>query len=329
MFKPFVYAAALNTGIDGRDNVLTTATTVDDEQTDFGTGNSTYRPANFRQEAFGTLTLQQALAKSDNVVAVKVGEMVGFPAVVALAKQAGLNDGIQPTPSVALGSYAVTPIEMAGAYTVFANGGTWVKPQVISQVQDEDGLTIRGEHGETHRALDSRVAFLMSSMLEEVMRSGTAAGVRSRGFTVPAAGKTGTAHDGWFAGYTSQLLCIVWVGFDDYQELDLEGAKSALPIWTEFMKKAGHLGAYRNAREFAPPNGVESAKICLDSGKLAGDLCPRTATQYFIDGTEPQDPCDVHTAATPPVASNDETRDLRAADSIAAAFMIPKVVQRY
>ena len=132
-------------------------------------------------------------------------------------------------------------------------------------------------------------------MLEEVMRSGTAAGVRARGFTLPAAGKTGTSHDGWFAGFTSQLLCIVWVGFDDYRELDLEGARSALPIWTEFMKKAARLGAYRNAHEFPQPRGVESAKICLESGKLAGDFCTETMTDMFIAGTEPRDKCDLHT----------------------------------
>jgi penicillin-binding protein 1B len=183
-------------------------------------------------------------------------------------------------------------------------------------VQNDGGIKIREEHVETHRVLDTRVAYLMSSMLEEVMRSGTAAGVRSRGFMVPAAGKTGTAHDGWFAGFTSQLLCIVWVGFDDYQELNLEGAKSALPIWTEFMKKAGRLGAYRNAREFPRPAGIESAKICLESGKVAGDFCTRTATEAFIAGTAPQDLCDAHGAAPlPPVGT-------------AALMVIPKEIQR-
>jgi penicillin-binding protein 1B len=141
------------------------------------------------------------------------------------------------------------------------------------------------------------VAYLLTNMLEEVLRSGTGAGVRTRGFTLPAAGKTGTSHDGWFAGYTSQMLCIVWVGFDDYRELDLEGAKSALPIWTEFMKRAARLGAYRKAVEFPSPNGVESAKICLESGKLAGDLCTKTANEVFIAGTEPQEKCDLHAVA--------------------------------
>jgi len=168
---------------------------------------------------------------------------------------------------------------------------------VVSYVQNAGGETIHGGQSETHQAMDPRVAYLLTNMLEEVLRSGTGAGVRARGFALPAAGKTGTSHDGWFAGYTSQLLCIVWVGFDDYRELDLEGAKSALPIWTEFMKKAARLGAYRKAVEFPRPSGVESAKICLESGKLAGDLCTKTANEVFIAGTEPQDKCDLHVVA--------------------------------
>ena len=225
VFKPFVYAAAMNTGVEGGEKILTPASTVDDAPTTFVFDDETYRPANFHKEVFGTLTLRQALAKSDNVAAVKVAQMVGYPAVVSMARLAGLNGDIQPTPAVALGSYAVTPFEMAGAYTPFANGGMWVKPQVVSHVRNADGETIHSEQSETRQAMDPRVAYLMTSMLEEVMRSGTAAGVRARGFTLPAAGKTGTSHDGWFAGFTSQLLCIVWVGFDDYRELDLEGAQ--------------------------------------------------------------------------------------------------------
>jgi penicillin-binding protein 1B len=147
----------------------------------------------------------------------------------------------------------------------------------------------------------------MVTMLQEVMRSGTAAGVRSRGFVLPTAGETGTSHDGWFAGFTSELLCIVWVGFDDYRELNLEGAKSALPIWVEFMKKASQLGAYRNARPFPQPAGIISAKICADSGKLAGDLCTSARNEVFIIGTEPQQPCNVHTNLPKLTSSADET----------------------
>ena len=299
VFKPFVYAAALNTGVAGGDRILTPSSTVTDEPTDFVFDNKIYRPANFRHESFGTLTLRQALARSDNVAAVKVAQMVGFQQVVSLARSAGLTGDMAPTPALALGSYAVTPFEMAGAYTVLANGGRWIKPQMVVSVSDANGETIRGDEPETHEALDPRVAYLITSMLQDVMRSGTAAGVRTRGFTLPAAGKTGTSHDGWFAGYTSQLLCIVWVGFDDYRQLDIEGAKSALPIWTEFMKRAAQLAGYRNAREFTRAAGIVSAKICLDSGKLAGDLCPRTTTDLFISGTEPQTLCDLHTAIVP------------------------------
>ena len=294
VFKPFVYAAALNTGVTGGDNVMTPASTVDDSPATFMSGGEAYQPANFRKEVFGTLTFRHALAKSDNVAAVKVAQSVGYGAVVAMARRAGLNDAIKATPSVALGSYVVTPLEMAAAWTMFANGGTWVKPQMVTQVKDADGDSIQTEKQETRQALDPRVTYLMVNMLQEVMRSGTAAGVRSRGFLLPAAGKTGTSHDGWFAGFTSQLLCLVWVGFDDYRELNLEGAKSALPIWTEFMKNASRFGAYRNAVEFPRPNGITSVRICEESGKLAGDLCLNTGNEVFIAGTEPTEICNQH-----------------------------------
>jgi penicillin-binding protein 1B len=134
----------------------------------------------------------------------------------------------------------------------------------------------------------------MVSMLQEVMRSGTAAGVRGRGFLLPAGGKTGTSHDGWFAGFTSELLCVVWVGYDDYRELNLEGAHSALPIWTEFMKRASRISAYKNAKEFAVPAGLDRVDICTESGKLAGDQCSEVRGEYFVRGTEPVDICDIH-----------------------------------
>ena len=298
VFKPFVYAAALNTALSGGDNVLTPATLVDDSPTTFWFAGKAYAPGNFRGESFGELTLRSALAKSDNVAAVKVAQQVGLGAVVQMARRAGLNNGIEATPAVALGAYDVTPLEMAGAYTVFANNGVWVQPRAISTYKDDDGNVLSSTMPVTHAALDPRVNWLMVSMLEEVMRSGTAAGVRSRGFSLPAAGKTGTSHDGWFAGFTSQLLCVVWVGYDDYRELNLEGAKSALPIWTDFMKRAAHISAYRNAKEFPMPRGIESAKICEDTGGLACDSCSTTRTEYFIAGTAPTS-CEVRSNGTP------------------------------
>jgi penicillin-binding protein 1B len=212
-----------------------------------------------------------------------------------MARRAGLNEDIRPTPAVALGSYDATPLEMAGAYTVFANQGVFVKPRLISTVRDRDGDVTYHPEPDIRKALDPRVAYLMVNLLGEVMRSGTAAGVRSRGFTAPAAGKTGTSHDGWFAGFTSNLLCVVWVGFDDNQELRLEGAKSALPVWTEFMKRA--LEYYPDAKPFARPDGITSADICPESGELASPLCPSKVAEVFIAGSEPQNSCAMHSGS--------------------------------
>ena len=315
VFKPFVYAAALNTAISGAEDVYTPATTVDDTPTTFWFAGKPYEPGNYGGEVLGTLTLREALARSDNVAAVQVAQGIGYNAVVQMARRAGLNNEIQATPAVALGAYQVTPLEMAGAYTVFANGGKWVKPEAISSFRDVFGVALPSATSgskpplkSANQALDPRVNWLMVSMLQEVMRTGTAAGVRSRGFTLPAGGKTGTSHDGWFAGFTSQLLCVVWVGFDDYRELNLEGAKSALPIWTEFMKRASHLSPYKNAREFPMPPGIEQASICLESGKLASPQCPDTRDEYFVRGSEPEK-CDRHQyAIAPPLSTSSNPR---------------------
>jgi penicillin-binding protein 1B len=294
IFKPFVYTAALNTALEGGSHVLTAGTTVVDEPTTFWYDNKPYEPSNFKHEFHGTVTLRQALAKSMNVATVKVGEMVGFDTVVALARKAGLNYDINPTPAVALGSYDVTPMEMAGAYTVFANQGKYVKPNFISMVRAQNGREIYDNKPEERQVLDPRVAYLMTNLMEEVMRSGTAAGVHALGFNVPAAGKTGTSHDGWFAGYTSGLLCIVWVGFDDNSVLDLEGAHSALPIWTQFMKSALRYRAYHDAKPFSAPDGIVSVQIDPESGMLATPSCPQTITEVYISGSEPVTYCPLH-----------------------------------
>jgi penicillin-binding protein 1B len=195
---------------------------------------------------------------------------------------------------VALGAYQTTPLEIAGAYTAFANQGVRVAPATLSLVRGIGGRILYQHRPDRQVALDPRVAYLMVSMLQEVLRSGTGAGARSRGFTLPAAGKTGTSHDGWFAGFTSELLCVVWVGFDDYRELNLEGAHSALPIWTEFMKRAAKLRRYRDAKAFQAPRGVVSSMVCTRSGQLAGSFCPNTRPEVFVDGTQPVVQCEMH-----------------------------------
>lgn len=294
VFKSFVYAAAMNTAINGGSRILTPATMVLDEPTTFWYDSKPYEPANFKHEYNGEVTLRRAIAKSMNIATVKVAQMVGYDEVVRLAKKAGLSEDIQATPAVALGAYEATPLEMAGAYTIFGNQGVFVKPNFISMVRAQNGTTIYSQKAEKRQVLDPRVAYLMVNLLEEVMRSGTAAGVRARGFTVPAAGKTGTSHDGWFAGFTSELLCVVWVGFDDNRELNLEGAHSAAPIWGEFMKRALQFRAYRNAKPFVAPEGIVSAEIDPLSGMPATPFCPSTRTEVFIAGTEPVGTCPLH-----------------------------------
>jgi len=294
VFKPFVYAAALNTALGKGSDILTTATLIRDEPTTFGFGSTSYAPGNFGHEFLGDVTMRQALAHSMNIPTVKLAEMAGYGSVASLARRAGMGDNVQATPSIALGSYEATPLDVSGAYTIFANQGMHIRPSLIREVRTRAGAVIYTHQAEATPVLDPRVSYLMVNLMEEVLRSGTGAGVRSRGFTVPAAGKTGTSHDGWFAGFTSQLLCVVWVGFDDNRELNLEGAKSALPVWTEFMNRALALAAYHDAKPFRPAPGISSRLIDVETGELATPNCPSTRTEFFIAGTEPTEKCSQH-----------------------------------
>jgi penicillin-binding protein 1B len=294
IFKPFVYAAAMNTAVAGGTRTLTPASIVVDEPTTFEFDGQEYSPSNFEHQFYGPVTLRKALAKSLNVATIKVAEMVGYSTVVNLAHRAGISEDVKATPAMAIGSYDATPLEMAGAWTIFANHGVRVQPSFVSLVKDARSKVLLDQKPVSKPVLDPRVAYLVVNMLEEVMRTGTAAGVRSRGFTAPAAGKTGTSHDGWFAGFTSDLLCIVWVGFDDNRELDIEGAHSALPVWTEFMKRALLVRRYADAKPFEAPNGVVSIAIDPESGMPAGPQCPTQAPEVFIAGTEPVGTCPLH-----------------------------------
>jgi penicillin-binding protein 1B len=295
-FKPFVYAAALNTGIQRPVGPpWTPISKINDEPTTFVyEGGRFYQPANYHDEYHGPVTLRYALARSLNVSTVKVAQMVGYDRVVDLARAAGMNLDIQPTPAVALGSYEVTPLEVAGAYTVFSNEGVRMDPYLVGMVRDRNGTVLEQKKPEGVPVLDPRVAFLVTDLMQGVIRRGTGVGVRARGFTAPAAGKTGTSHDGWFAGYTSNLLAIVWVGYDSNAELPLSGAASALPIWTEFMKRAAEIPQYTKMLTPVPPPGVVQVTIDSDTGELATPHCPRTETNYFVDGTQPGEYCRLH-----------------------------------
>lgn len=297
-FKPFVYAAAIATALDpASPKVLTPASTVVDEPTTFYFDDTQppYRPQNHGDHyQFRPVTLREALAHSWNIPAVKVAETVGYDKVAEVARAAGLNVDIKPTPSIALGAYEVTPLEIAGAYTVFANRGELVQPSFIKAIRQRSGETVFQANVKRRPALDPRVAYIVQNMMEEVLRSGTGAGTRSRGFLLPAAGKTGTSRDAWFAGFTSKLIAVVWVGFDDNRDFRLEGAQSALPIWTEFMKRAHSHYVYKNVHPFEPADGVVAMEIDAETGEIATSACPRIRTEVFIAGTQPLQACHLH-----------------------------------
>jgi penicillin-binding protein 1B len=289
-FKPFVYAAALNSGVDGSLPLVTPATVLPDEPTTFEFSNRSYTPRDYGDEYHGSVTVRKALTYSLNVPAVHLAEMVGYRKVRDLALRAGFNNQLEPTPALALGAYVATPLEVAGAYTIFANHGEYVAPRCIVAIADAKGNTVWDNLVSARRVLDPRVSYLMVSLLESVINNGTGAGVRARGFRLPAAGKTGTSHDGWFAGFTSNLLAVVWVGYDDDRDLNLTGAQSALPVWAEFMQRTSGLAVYTASQPFSQPYGVETAAIDNLTNLVAFADPDLTHSEVFIAGTEPFPP---------------------------------------
>ncbi|HEY6306744.1 MAG TPA: PBP1A family penicillin-binding protein [Candidatus Angelobacter sp.] len=298
IFKPFVYAAAMNNAVTNDQPLFTPATRVDDSPTAFINGDDVYTPRNYREIYWGQVTTQDALAHSLNNATVKVAEMVGYNKVAALAKAAGISS-VQPTPAMALGSYDATPLEMASAYTVFTNSGQRTAPSLVRSVRDPGGDVIDDFSQQKTQVLDPRVAYVLTEMLEYTINNGTPAGpggVRARGFTAPAAAKTGTSHDAWFAGFTSNLLCIVWVGYDDYSDIKLSGASLALPVWTEFMKRATALPQYSDVKPFSSPSGIVRLTLDKATDQVATPACPDDYSTVFIDGTQPTQTCDQSTA---------------------------------
>ena len=292
IFKPFVYAAAMNTALDGAQTVITPASTVTDAPTSFAYGDQIYEPRNYKEEYHGDVTLRYALAMSLNNATVKVAEEVGYDKVAELAKSAGIAS-VKATPAMALGSYDASPVDMTAAYTTFANNGVRISPIWVRSVRNAKGDVISNYNTEQRPVMDPRIAYVMTNMMEGVINNGLGyTAVRLRGFTPPAAGKTGSSHDGWFAGYTSNLLCIVWVGYDDYSDLRLSGAMTAAPIWAEFMKKASVLPQYAEMREFSQPTGVVDVQLDKATNRLATPTCPDDYVSAFVAGTEPRETCD-------------------------------------
>jgi len=295
-FKPFVFAAAFNTAVEGillpgETTLFSQLMILNDEPTTYTVGNQTYTAHDFENKYYGEVTARFALQESLNNATIGLASLVGFDTVASLARTAGITSA-RGTPTVAIGTYAATPLQMAGAYTVFANNGLHLDPWLVASVRTPTGDVIADYAPVVKQVLDPRVAYLVTNMLQDVINHGTGERVRAMGFTAPAAGKTGTEHDSWFIGYTSNLLCAVWVGNDDYTDLDIEGAHAAEPIWAEFMKKAVALPQYSDTNEFTPPPGVDLADIDKTSNLLSDAACPDGDEVAFLNGTAPTDTCD-------------------------------------
>jgi penicillin-binding protein 1B len=294
VFKPFVYAAAFDNAVDGVQPVVTPSTPVDDEPTTFEFDGQEYTPNNYGERFMGHVTVREALTNSLNVATVKVAEMIGYGRVVQIARQMGLGNNIRATPAVALGAYEMTPVDVAAGYTAFGQGGVRAEPQFLHDIVSANGTVLEQTTPETHPVLDPRVAYLVTSLLVDVLNKGTGATVRARGFSLPAAGKTGTSRDGWFAGYTSNLVTVIWIGFDDNRDLGLAGGATAAPIWAEFMKKATLLPAYKNVKDFEMPQGVQSVMIDPESSQLATSSCPSPREEIYVSGSAPTQMCELH-----------------------------------
>jgi len=302
VFKPFVYAAAFNNAVDGAQPLVTPATTVDDEPTVFEFDGQEYTPNNYGEKFMGKVTVRQALTNSLNVATVKVAEMVGYGRVVQIARQMGLPPTIKATPAVALGAYELTPVDVAGAYTAFATLGTRAEPMYVKSIAGANGNVLEKNSPTSKMVLDPRVAFLVDSILIDVINKGTGAPVRAKGFTLPAAGKTGTSRDGWFAGFTNNLVCVIWIGFDDNHDLGLAGGATAAPIWADFMIKATSLPGYRDVKALDKPEGVDMIVIDSDTLEIATPTCPATREEVYIAGSEPTQLCELHGGHGPATA---------------------------
>ncbi len=300
VFKPFVYATALNTAYDPVPRVITPATSYMDEPKTFTFDNQEYSPGNFGEKySNAPVTLRDGLVHSLNVVTVEVAMEVTIGRVMNLAAKAGLPKPTRAYPAMALGTSEATPLQIASAYTAFANLGARTSPVAINRITTGNGVTIAAPTTQKSEVFRSDVAYVMTSFMKDVVNRGTAAKVRARGLKAPLAGKTGTSRDGWFAGYTPNLVCAVWVGFDDGSQLGLTGANSALPIWADFMQVA--LAEHPEwGGDWEMPAGVEQVEINPKTGELTAPEDAEKRTELFINGTGPNHVSETATEAATP-----------------------------
>jgi penicillin-binding protein 1B len=301
-FKPVVYASAIEQAFSSLQSAgvnssskqfFTPATLVRDEPWLLRYSNKRWEPKNYDGYYHGDVTLRTALAHSLNVPTARLASIVGWKNITHIAEELGFTN-VKPFPSLALGVFEASPWQMAEAYTVFANEGVKTSLNMFKTVNDSKGKVLETTPILQERIFHSETAFLITDMLRSAMLHGTAASSQRSGFTRPAAGKTGTTdeyRDAWFAGYTPQLLCVVWVGYDDNTSIEMNGAQAALPIWLEFMKKAT---SKLPVDAFDVPDGIVLKRIDPTNGHRATENCPVVIDEIFIRGTEPQEYCQEH-----------------------------------
>lgn len=286
-FKPFVYAAALETG-------YTPATILLDRPKTYRGDGRDWAPQNYDGVYHGTATLRQGLAWSLNAATLDLASRVGVARAADLASRAGVSSPLRRDLGLALGASEVNLLELCAAYGPFAAGGMAASPRLVTAVVDAEGAVLEAPAPESRPALDPAVAALMTSLLQSVVAEGTARALPLLGMRGPAAGKTGTTNDGrdaWFVGYTSSLAAGAWTGDDSNRPLRLTGAKDALPLWAAFMREAS---ADHPAERFPPAEGLARERVCAESGMRALSGCPVKRDELFIPGTEPQRECTLH-----------------------------------
>ena len=292
VFKPFVYLAAFERAAEEGRSDLTPASLTNDTPEIFTFDNQTWEPKNY-DDYDGEITWRRALAMSRNLGTIHVGEAVGFDKVAEVWKRVGVGTPPKGFPAITLGVFELTPLEVAQAYTLFTNGGAVRSLKVIDGI-DAGERHVAATDPPLRKVARPDTTYLVTNMMRSVLNEGTGAGARAAGFTLDAAGKSGTTNDlrdAWFVGFTPELLTVVWVGFDDNQPVSLSGSQAALPIWTQFMKSAT---AGRPSVEFEVPEGITFAEIDRDTGKLALPGCPRTMNESFLAGTAPTEYCELH-----------------------------------
>jgi penicillin-binding protein 1B len=293
LFKPFVYLAAFEASRTGGPPYMTPASLLADEPVTFESEGATWTPQNYDRQFRGSVTLRSALEQSLNVPAVRVAKVVGTQPILDVIRQVGVTSALTNDLSLALGSPAVSLLDLVTAYGTLANRGVWVRPTGIRVTSDRDGLVLSTASPDRRQAVSPQAAYLVTSLLQGVVQRGTAVKAKTLGLPGAIAGKTGTTdgyRDAWFVGYTPELVIGVWVGFDDERALRLTGAQAALPIWMDIARRI----VPEQTIAFSAPSGIVARTIDPKTGQLATSQCPERVEEVFIEGTEPTVYCEVH-----------------------------------